>query len=419
MNIYFCGIGGVGLGPLAEIAHDAGHAVFGSDSAQSLMTDHLTSVGINVSLDQSGEFLRQTHATQPIDWFVYSSGIPASSPERQAAEQLGLNTSKRNKLLASIIAEKDMKLIAIAGTHGKTTTTAMAVWGLKQLGVPVSYSVGTTMSFGPSGRYEPGSEYFVYECDEFDRNFLEFHPDLSIITSIGYDHPDTYPDQPDYIAAFTKFINQSSHTIMWHHDHTKFTDELQNTDTLADYDVASVNLPGLHNRQNASLVLEAFKYLGVPGVSADVLNDFPGVDRRFEKLADGLYSDYGHHPVEIAATIELARELSQDVVLVYQPHQNIRQHEVRSLYTDCFDGVSKLYWLPTYLSREDESLEILSPQTLTENVSNKDTLVYSELNDELWQHIQAARSRGALVLGMGAGTIDAWLRAQINSDTPQ
>src|SRR5690606_5798559 len=111
---------------------------------------------------------------------------------------LGIKVAKRDELLARILHEKNLKLIAVAGTHGKTTTTGMMVWLLQQLGVPVSYSVGSTLSFGPSGKFDPKSEYFVYECDEFDRNFLHFHPYLSLITSVGYDHPDIYPTPENY-----------------------------------------------------------------------------------------------------------------------------------------------------------------------------------------------------------------------------
>src|SRR5690606_24799052 len=123
-------------------------------------------------------------------------------PELVAARLLGIKIAKRDELLAFILKEKGLKLIAITGTHGKTTTTGMLVWCLQNLGVPISYSVGSTLPFGPSGAFRPDSEYFVYECDEFDRNFLHFEPYLSVITSIEYDHPDTYPTENEYYDAF-------------------------------------------------------------------------------------------------------------------------------------------------------------------------------------------------------------------------
>lgn len=180
MNIYFSGIGGVGIGPLAEIARDAGYDVQGSDARASSITRELKESGIQISTDQTGMFLDACHQKKPLDWFVHTAALPSDHPELLRARELGLRIAKRDELLSAIIADKGLQLIAIAGTHGKTTTTGMTVWTMQQLGIPVSYSVGTTLSFGPSGHYEPGSRYFVYECDEFDRNFLAFSPHLSL-----------------------------------------------------------------------------------------------------------------------------------------------------------------------------------------------------------------------------------------------
>ena len=143
------------------------------------------------------------------------------------------------------------------------------------------------------------------------------------------------------------------------------------------------------------------------------LEQFPGTGRRFEKLADNLYSDYGDHPIEIAATLQLARELSDHVVLVYQPHQNVRQHEIRHQYADCMELAEEIYWLPTYLTREDPALPVLTPQQLTEQLTNRHVVHYADLDADLWCAIQTARHQGKLVLGMGAGTIDGWLRRQL------
>lgn len=413
MRIYFAGIGGVGLGPLAEIALDAGYSVLGSDPVSGLMTSELEKKGVDISQMQDGSFLRSTHTASPIDRVVYTAAMSSDHPELVAASELGIPAVKRDAFLAEIIAAKHLKLIAVAGTHGKTTTTAMMVWAFQQLGIPVSYSVGTTLAFGPSGKYAPGSEYFIYECDEFDRNFLHFSPHLSLVTSIDYDHPDSYPTQADYTGAFTQFMAQSGQVIMWARDTTINVTVPGDAWLLNDGEVIDIPLAGAHNRANATLVAKGFEYLEISdeASAAAALGTFPGSDRRFEKLADNLYSDYGHHPVEVAATLQLARELSDHIVLVYQPHQNTRQHQVRSGYTSCMELAEQIYWLPTYLAREDASLATLTPQELTENLRNRDSVVYADLNDELWQHITDARRAGKLVLCMGAGTIDGWLRA--------
>ena len=416
MNIYFSGLGGVGIGPLAEIAHDAGHTVTGSDLSQSLVTRELQQKGVSVAIGQDGEYLRETHAKTPLDWFVYTAALPADHPELLTAKELGIRTGKRDEFLAEFIKNHHLKLIAISGTHGKTTTTGMAVWAFKQLGIPVSYSIGTTVSFGSSGAYEPDSEYFIYECDEYDRNLLHFTPLLSLLTSIDYDHPDTYPTEDDYKATFRQYVDQSEQTIAWKKD----LDYIKQPPTDATWvleadEVAAITLAGEHNRRNATLVVKGLEYLniGSPEANAKVLEAFPGTDRRFEKLADGLYSDYGHHPEEIAATLQLANELSDSIVLVYQPHQNWRQHFIKDQYTDQFELAEKVYWLPTYLTRENPNQATLLPEELTVHITNKEAITYAELNNQLWDEIQQQRNAGKLVLFMGAGTIDAWVRERL------
>ncbi len=417
MHIYFSGIGGVGIGPLAEIARDAGYDVSGSDQIQSLMTDQLIRKGIRVAIGQDGSQIMREHSANPIDWFVYTAALPQDHPELVFAKQNGIRTAKRDELLAEIIREKNLKLIAVAGTHGKTTTSGLLVWVFKQLGIPVSYSVGTTLEFGPSGRYDPQSEYFIYECDEYDRNFLHFQPYLSLIPAIDYDHPDTYPTRRSYQDAFVEFLSQSDYSLLWEKD----IRALETPDISANYeaydelmDLSSISLPGDHLRHNAYLVERALeRLLGESFAAFDAINSFPGTGRRFEKLANNLYSDYGHHPAEIAATLQMARELSDHVVLVYQPHQNIRQHEVKNQYTDCMQLAETVYWLPTYLSREDPNLEVLTPEQLSENLVNKESVHVSDLNESLWHEIQSHCNNGHLVLCMGAGTIDTWLRSKL------
>lgn len=416
MRIYFAGIGGVGLGPLAEIAHSAGFEVLGSDQSESLMTQELVEKGIDVSLSSDGYHIAEQHEKTPIDWVVYSAALPPSHPDLVFAKNHTIRLSKRDELLAYIIKEKDLKLLAIAGTHGKTTTTAMLVWLFRAAHIPISYSIGSQVTFGPSGHFEPKSTFFVYECDEFDRNFLAFSPYISTVTSLDYDHPDTYPTQESYLQAFEQFIAQSETTILY----TKDSDLLTISPTqdilitLSDGDerLKSISLAGLHNRQNALLALEVFsKATETQELPFKAMSSFPGTSRRFEKLDENIYSDYAHHPVEIAATLQLARELNPHVITVYQPHQNTRQHTIKNEYSTCFNQSELVYWLPTYLSREDESLPILSPQDLSSQV--KTPLIYSELNDELWRKLVQHVNEGKLVLFMGAGDVDTWARSQL------
>lgn len=415
MRIYFSGIGGVGIGPLAQLALDAGYDVVGSDIAKSAQTEMLADRGAEIFIGQTGDEIRLSHTKKPIDRFVYTAALKDDHPELVFARNAHIQISKRDGLLAEILEQKNLKLIAVSGTHGKTTTTGMVIWTLKELGIPISYSVGSTLSFGPSGMHDAKSEYFIYECDEFDRNMLHFEPYLTLITSLDHDHADTYPTANDYRRAFVEFLEQSQHAILWERDlqylRADPRADLESYSELMSLD--QFTLAGLHNRQNAFLVENAIRYLMPdtdPRQLIRVLNEFPGTGRRFEKLADNLYSDYGHHPVEIAATLQLASELNHNVVLVYQPHQNIRQYEIKDDYPVAVKDAKKIYWLPTYLSREDDR-PVLSPQDLTRGI---DTVIVSELDDSLWQSIQDERTAGHLVLVMGAGSIDSWVRSKID-----
>ncbi|MDK2899000.1 MAG: UDP-N-acetylmuramate--alanine ligase [Patescibacteria group bacterium] len=417
MNVYFSGIGGVGIGPLAEIAHDAGYNVIGSDLVESLVTKELHKKGILISKIQDGSFLKECHQKNPIDWFIYTAALNDNHPELMMARELGIKTAKRDELLAYIIEQKKLKLIAVSGTHGKTTTTGILVWILQQINIPISYSIGTTLTFGPSGKFNPDSEYFIYECDEFDRNFLHFKPYLSLLTSIDYDHSDTYKTPEDYLEAFKQFAINSNQVITWDDQHSTIFNGMNQVTILNHLNIdTNLSIAGDHNRRNATLVQAALDYLKIDKKVSDLIINFPGTDRRFEKLDDNLYSDYGHHPTEIAATLQLAHEISDHVVLVYQPHQNIRQHELRNQYTNQFELAEEIYWLPTYLSREDPNLPILKPQDLIQNITNKENIHVAKFNDDLWNTIKKLRQEKKLVLCMGAGEIDNWVREKLAKD---
>jgi UDP-N-acetylmuramate--alanine ligase len=415
MNIYFSGISGTGMGPLAKFTKDAGHQVFGSDLATGVNYQELVANGIKPKIGpQDGAYLQKVHQQCGLDWFVFTSALPSDHPELLRAKKLGLKTSKRDVLINFFINHYKLQSIAVAGTHGKTTTTAMMAWTLSQLGLPVSYLVGTMFGSLPSGRFDPGSNLFVYECDEYDRNFLCYHPFLSLIPSIDYDHPDTYKTRDDYQLAFRQFARQSQAVIAYR---TKLLGDLANTTIITTID-KSIKLTGRHNRANATLVLEALRFLGLSHADSETihkLNTFPGSSRRFERLADGLYTDYAHHPDEIAATIQMASELSDKVAVVYQPHQNIRQHQIRQFYPNAFKNAKKVLWLPTYLSREDPHQPVLTPNDFVEDLPPSTHAEPAELGHRLLVNIHQLLADGYLVVLMSAGPADAYLRQNLDS----
>lgn len=310
MHIYFSGIGGTGIGPLAQIAHQAGYTVSGSDKQDSQYIQYLKKHGVNdIHIGQDYDAISEVHDKQSIDWFVYSSALAlenADAPELQFCLEQSIKTSKRDELLNQILEDKNLKLIAIAGTHGKTTTTALVVWLFKELGIPVSYSVGAKLSFGDMGQYVEGSEYFIYEADEFDRNFLAFEPFVSIITGVSWDHHEIFPTREDYQEAFKEFISQSEWLEIWQEDREYLG--------LADYDhhavmdssdpgIESIKLAGKYNRMDAWLAIKAVQQLTKTSFNrlVECINRFPDLSRRMEQIVPNLYSDYAHTQRKFAA----------------------------------------------------------------------------------------------------------------------
>lgn len=426
MHIYFSGIGGTAIGPLAMIAQQAGYQVSGSDKQGSQYVDYLKQHGIeDIQLGQTYEQIAAQHEKLPIDWYVYSSAVAIENPdapEFRFCQDNGIKMTKRDELLNKIISEKGLKLVAIAGTHGKTTTTAMAIWLCKQLNIPISYSVGAKIPFGEMGQFDATSEHFVYEADEFDHNFLAFHPHLSLITGVDWDHHEYFPTRESYQQAFRDFLRQSERSIVWQSDVERL--QLEPNEDMAvisdsDRVIESIELLGNVNRRNAWQVINAVKqYSNVPVEEMiECMNRFPGLNRRFERITNNIYSDYAHTEEKIKGALQMAHEASQNVVVVYEPLTNRRQHYIKDAYKDLFLGVKKLYWIPSYLAREDASQKVLSPAELILCMDNKDVAEPAELNDSLKQKIAQHAANGDLVIcmsGGGGGSLDEWLRQTFN-----
>lgn len=430
MHIYFSGIGGTAIGPLALIAKQAGYEVSGSDKQNSQYIDYLRKHGItNISIGQTRQTIQSVHEKTPIDWLVYTSALTLENPdapELAYATEVGVRSSKRDEFINQVIQEKGLKMIAVAGTHGKTTTTAMVIWLFKQLGVPISYSVGAKISFGEMGEFDPASEYFVYECDEFDRNFLAFEPHLSLITGVTWDHHEIFPTRDDYKQAFRDFLAQSQEIIAWEEDVEYLGFESIPDDHILrtaahEHDEKIMNIKGRYNRRDARLAVEALcsitgkAFLDIVGN----MSGFPGLQRRMEQIVPNLFSDYAHTPEKIrgamSAATEMASENNQQLVVVYEPLTNRRQHFMINDYGDCFAGASRVYWTPSYLAREDPSQRIIPPQELIGHLSDPSVAEPAELNQQLKQAITKHLRSGSVVVAMsggGGGSLDEWLRTE-------
>lgn len=437
MKLFISGISGTGMGPLALMAKSAGFEVCGSDLARGAVYDELVKAGIEVYIgEQNGDYFR-TKLEQGVDWFCYTSALPEDHPELVLAREAGIKCTKRDDLTAYLVDELGLKMIAVAGTHGKTTTTAMIVWASLKLKLPVSYIVGTTLGFAPSGAYRKGDKYFVYEADEYDRNFLKYHPWIAVIPAVSYDHPDIYPTREDYEEAFRQFREQSDFVIECKDgavmEKSMASDE--DFESRGLFKVEDFNLAGKARRVDAALAANSVFHMQqnefadkgmrvdyYSGALIDAMNEFPGVGRRFERIADYIYTDYAHHPEEIEATVEMAREEAEilgakGLVVVYQPHQNTRQHEVREGYREAFIGVDKLFWLPTYLTRENPDLVVLRPEELIDSLANSEIAKPAELDEDLEANLREYLKKGYLVILMTAGPADGWFREKFGNKT--
>lgn len=424
MHIFFSGIGGTAIGPLAMIAQQAGFTVSGSDKQGSQYIDYLRKHGLkDIHIGQTEEAIAKIHQQKPIDWFVYSSALPKENPhhpELEFVRSQGIKESKRDELINLILTEKKLKMIAVAGTHGKTTTTAMVVWLFKQLGVPLSYSVGAKISFGEMGQYEPDSQYFAYEADEFDRNFLAFHPYLSLITGVSWDHHEIFPSRDDYQQAFRDFIGQTKWTLVWQEDFSYLGMKPNKHYSVQQPDnpeIRQVTLAGHYNRLDAWLAIQAVHELTQTPIATliDHMNSFPGSQRRMEPIVPGLYSDYAHTPEKIRGAMSVALEMAEGkpVVVVYEPLTNRRQHFMAEDYKDCFKGASKLYWIPSYLAREDPAQRIIPPSELIKKLADPSIAEPMERDDRLRQVIEQHLKAGDMVVAMAGGggdSLDEWLR---------
>lgn len=427
-HIHFIAIGGAGIGPLALMAHKTGYTVSGSDLKESEYIDYLKNHGItNIIIGNNEEAIEQIHNKTPIDWIVYSSALTANNsthPAIEKAKSMGIKTTKRDAFTNAVIQEHGWRLIAIAGTHGKTTTTAMTIWLFKQLKIPISYILAAKVTFGDLAEYDVRSKYFIYEADEFDYNFLSFKPELSLITGVSWDHHEIYKTREEYLDAFNQFISSSRRTVLWKEDasvlkHDNSAVILEESDPL----ISDIDLNGLYNRRDAVLASTALKIVSDEDINEIIalVGKFPGLSRRMEEIAPHLYSDYAHTPEKIRAAISVAKDMAiqtgQKIIVIYEPLTNRRQTYIKHDYKDCFKGADKIYWLDSYLAREDSQAAIIRPSELISYLTDPTIAVPAKMDDDLKDIIKNHLKSGDMVIAMtggGGNSLDDWIRSNFN-----
>jgi UDP-N-acetylmuramate--alanine ligase len=308
-RLHFVGIGGAGMSGLALVCSELGAAVSGSDRAGSSYIARLRAAGLDPVVGHDAANLPEQGEV------VVSTAIDAANPELALARERGLSVLHRGDLLAQLCAEK--RLIAVAGTHGKTTTTAMLAWALRALGSDPAFFVGgEAPGLGPGGAAANAGwgkgEWVVAEADESDASFLELQPEIAVVTNIEMDHHSRWGSLAELRAAFAEFGAKATAVA-------EFSASSPGPELL-------LGVPGAHNILNARAALAAVELAGFEvDAAATALADFPGVHRRLELKGERagvrIYDDYAHHPTEVRAALSALRELEPTRLLaVFQPH---------------------------------------------------------------------------------------------------
>jgi UDP-N-acetylmuramate--alanine ligase len=449
-RVHFIGIGGSGLSAIALLLKESGYEVTGSDKTLSSFAADLQSQGVTIYI---GHHPRNV---QGADWVVRSSAIPDENPEVVAAKRINIPVYKRADFLGKLMSEK--LGIAVAGTHGKTTTTAMIAWVLYALGRDPSFIVGAVMSNLRANAHAGKGETFVIEADEYDRMFLGLKPRIEVITNLEHDHPDCYPLFEDMYSAFESFVNllppdgtlivcaddegavsllnaarrkgfhvvayslQGEMTInspQWMQARSVRPNKRGGFDFTAMTNIGasasgtitvSLQVPGEHNVRNALATLAVLATLGLSmKKTAEALGQFTGTGRRFEIKGERkgvtVVDDYAHHPTEIKATLAAARARypRRRIWAVWQPHTYSRTQALFHEFTKAFNDADEVIVTEVYPSREPKqefsSAEVVSAMP---HASAR----FIETLDDTGKYLRTHLRAGDVLIVLSAGDAD-------------
>lgn len=417
-KVHFSGIGGIGMSALARMFLHYGREVTGSDSSFSENISRLSDEGARVFPIQS-----EDNITDSYDLLVFTPALSADHPELMKAQRLGIPTISYPEALGLI--SEDSYTIAVSGTHGKTTTTAMLARILETAGYDPTVIVGSLFKStdGVYSNYRFGEGgYFLVEACEYKRSFSFLHPDILVVTNIEEDHLDYYKDISDIKEAFKQLAERlpTNGTLVYssrdnnsrHLCETCRGRFLDYSDQKMESDILSV--PGEHNRLNAKAAIAAASSLGVSeSLSKTALRSFVGTWRRFEykgKTDKGalVFDDYAHHPREISATLQAAKESFSDkrIKVVFQPHLYSRLERFFEDFVEALSLADEVILVPVYQARKEKVFNHRSSEDLAEALDNVGRKVSSVLSLE--DAVGSVRGRSEpsdVVVMMGAGDI--------------
>ncbi len=366
-KVFFVGIGGIGISAIARMMLLEGKTVLGSDIAENEAIAELRKFNAEISIGQKIELI-----PKDVNLIVYTIAIPRFDPKffQELKSTFTVPTLTYPQMLGIVTADKNT--VAVSGTHGKTTTTAMIAKILVDAGKDPSVVIGSFLKETNSNLIVGKSDIFVVEACEYERSFLNLKPKILVITNIEPDHLDYYKDLSDIQNAFGQLMSQTENVVVYNGqdanisilvheyarkkvDYTKYLDQ-----------VPKLLVPGVHNRMNAAAALTVADILNVNKNEAEkAVAGFSGTWRRLDKKGetkDGtiVYDDYSHHPTEIKAAIQGLRELYPDkkITILFQPHLYSRTKALFADFAKSFKGADKMLLLPIYFAREakDDSI---------------------------------------------------------------
>lgn len=446
-KVHFIGIGGIGMSAVAKMLLLEGKIVTGSDTEASLVTDELKKAGANIFIGQDAK-----NISPDVDLVVYTVAIREDNPEFIASKKLGVNMATYPEMLG-IISEGKF-VIAIAGTHGKTTTTAMVASILIEAGLSPTVLVGSLMrvsnhpptpSLIKEGEPTGGggltnfifgeSKYFIVEADEYKRSFMNLTPNILVINNIDEDHLDYYKDLAGVQTAFIELAKKLGPDgfLVTRIDDPHIEPVVESVDcTVIDYpsivdthtngaDKLSLKIPGAHNIENAKAALGVAAVLSIDvDVAIKALNNFKSPWRRFELLGMTqtgaiVYDDYAHNPQKVKAALEGAREMFPDkrIVVVFQPHLYSRTKLLLDDFSKVFGSADEIILAPIYAAREVFDGSITS-EMLAKKIREKGGKVFvCENFEEIIAHLSLTLDSNDVLITMGAGDVYKIARAMI------
>jgi UDP-N-acetylmuramate--alanine ligase len=360
-GLHFIAIGGAGMSGLALVAHRRGASVTGSDRAESSYTARLRAAGLEPRI---GHDASRVPAGADV---VISTAIPPDNPELVVARERGQRVLHRGELLAELCAAG--RLIAVAGTHGKTTTTGMLVWAMRSIGEDPTFFIGGELpgvadDGGPANAGSGVGEWVIAEADESDASFLSLRPEIAVVTNVELDHHARWSSRAELEAAFSRFCDPAKGVVLGPGVEVGVPDAVERFDEgVPGPGELALAVPGRHNVLNARAALAA---VGLAGLDQDAaaagLGDFPGMLRRQELRGERsgarIYDDYAHHPTEVRATLEALRELEPErLIAIFQPHLYSRTRALADEFGAALAAADEIGVLDVYAAREEPVAE--------------------------------------------------------------